>query len=82
MVIYKNTKRERLEHDMLVDGKYLHEDCIPQLISNLSKIKSLVPESLHTIFNEIIEKSFDQFNRECAAYDRSTMFEQKRVIMN
>lgn len=61
---------KKLEHHHLIDGKYLKEDCIANLWTQLEE---LVPAALHDKLKEAIK----YFENDCAAYDRSKLYIEK-----
>ena len=62
----------KLEHNHLIDGKYLGEDVIPQLRQNLEAIlDTYVCRQAYFSAVADLNKALDQFEDECVAYDRS-----------
>jgi DNA-binding FadR family transcriptional regulator len=62
----------KLEHNHLIDGKYLKEDVIPELRQNLEGIiEAYVCRQAYFAAVADLNKALDQFEDECVAYDRS-----------
>lgn len=62
----------KLEHNHLIDGKYLKEDCLSALRQNLETIlETYVCRQAYFAATEDLNKALDQFEDECVAYDLS-----------
>lgn len=59
----------KLEHGMLLDGKYVMDDAMPFLRKRLEK---MVPQELHNALREMLEL----FESELASADVSDRFEE------
>jgi hypothetical protein len=65
----------KLQHNHLIDGKYLKEDVIPQLRDNLfSLVEWRVAECSKPDVFKALNAIMEQFEDECVAYDRSKEF--------
>lgn len=63
---------KKLQHNHLIDGKYLKEDCISALRQNLETIiETYVCRQAKFSALDDMNKSLDQFEEECVAYDLS-----------
>jgi len=68
-------RNKKLQHNHLIDGKYLKEDVIPQLRDNLfSLIEWRVAECIKPDTFKELSGILEQFEDECVAYDRSKEF--------
>jgi hypothetical protein len=63
-------EKKKLQHHHLIDGKYLKEDCIANLYTQLEE---LVAPVLHDKLAELLRS----FEDECVEYDRSKLYIEK-----